>query len=90
MFAMTPFVTLHNAKYCIFTGSKCLHSFWGAPILFSEIGFCIATCSYVCMYIYIYIYNYIYRVERGNLGYGVIWEIFLQTVCILRRIAEFS
>ena len=30
------------------------------------------------------------RVERGNLGYGVIWEFFLQTVCILRRIAEFS
>ena len=31
-----------------------------------------------------------YRVERGNLGYGVIWEIVFQTNCILRRIAEFS
>ena len=30
------------------------------------------------------------RVEWGNLGYGVIWEIFPQTVCILRRIAEIS
>ena len=32
--------------------------FWGAegaPILFSEMGFCVASCSYI--YIYIYIYN---------------------------------
>ena len=24
-----------------------LTSFWGAPILFSEIGFCVASCSYI-------------------------------------------
>ena len=35
--------------------------FWGAegaPILFSEIGFCMASCSYIyiiCMYVYIYL-----------------------------------
>ena len=32
--------------------------FWGAegaPILFSEIGFCMASCSYIYMYVYIYI-----------------------------------
>ena len=38
-----------------------LATFWGAegaPILFSEIGFCVASCSYN-LYIYIYIYMYI-------------------------------
>ena len=28
--------------------------FWGAkgaPILFSEIGFCVASCSYICIYL---------------------------------------
>ena len=32
--------------------------FWGAkgaPILFSEIGFCMASCSYIYIYIYMYI-----------------------------------
>ena len=32
------------------------NDYWGAPILFSEIGFCMAPCSYIyilCMYIYI-------------------------------------
>ena len=31
-------------------------SFWGAegaPILFSEIGFCMASCSYIYIYVYI-------------------------------------
>ena len=40
-----------------------LYYFWGAegaPILFSEIGFCVASCSYIYIYIlYIYIYMYI-------------------------------
>ena len=34
-------------------------TFWGAvgaPILFSEIGFCVASCSYIYIYIYICIY----------------------------------
>ena len=30
--------------------------FLGAPILFSEIGFYMASCSYIYIYIYIYIY----------------------------------
>ena len=37
--------------------------FWGAegaPILFSEIGFCMASCSYIYIYIYIYMYVCIY------------------------------
>ena len=38
--------------------SRCADKgFWGAegaPILFSEIGFCVASCSYVYIYIYIY------------------------------------
>ena len=36
--------------------------FWGAegaPILFSEIGFCMASCSYIYIYIYIYVCIYI-------------------------------
>ena len=36
--------------------------FWGAegaPILFSEIGFCMASCSYIYIYIYIYICMYV-------------------------------
>ena len=36
--------------------STCNYACWGAkgaPILFSEIGFCVASCSYI----YIYIYN---------------------------------
>ena len=38
-----------------------IHSyyFWGAagaPILFSEIGFCMASCSYIYIYNYIYVY----------------------------------
>ena len=33
---------------------------FGAPILFSEIGFCMASCSYIYNYIYIYIYIIIY------------------------------
>ena len=39
-------------------GISIIVSFWGAegaPILFSEIGFCMASCSYI--YIYIIIYN---------------------------------
>ena len=34
------------------------NDFWGAegaPILFSEIGFCVASCSYIYIYIYVYI-----------------------------------
>ena len=31
----------------------------GAPILFSEIGFCMASCSYIYIYIYIYIIIYV-------------------------------
>ena len=27
----------------------------GAPILFSEIGFCMASCSYICMYVCMYV-----------------------------------
>ena len=36
--------------------------FWGAegaPILFSEIGFCMASCSYIYIYIYMYVCIYI-------------------------------
>ena len=38
--------------------SRCypVFTFWGAPILFSEISFCMASCSYI-LYIYIYIYS---------------------------------
>ena len=42
---------LMRAVFINFWGAK------GAPILFSEIGFCVASCS--CIYIYIYIYIYI-------------------------------
>ena len=38
---------VHFSSLVAFWGAK------GAPILFSEIGFCIASCSYICMYIYI-------------------------------------
>ena len=46
-------------------------NFWGAegaPILFSEIGFCMASCSYIYIYIYIYIimYVYIYICQDGG------------------------
>ena len=43
---------------CIFTYNFLTNSFWGAfgaPILFSEIGFCVASCSYIYIYIYVYI-----------------------------------
>ena len=45
--------------------------FWGAegaPILFSEIGFCMASCSYIYIYIYIYIYVYICQ-DGGAVGF---------------------
>ena len=45
----------------------CLHFLGakGAPILFSEIGFCMASCSYIyIIYIYIYIYIYLSRWRR--------------------------
>ena len=38
-------------------------NFWGAkgaPILFSEIGFCMASCSYIYIYIYNMYIIYIY------------------------------
>ena len=44
--------------YPVFTFSY----YWGAedaPILFSEIGFCMASCSYIIYIIYIYIYMYV-------------------------------
>ena len=37
----------------LFGGAK------GAPILFSEIGFCMASCSYICMYVCMYVCIYI-------------------------------
>ena len=43
MLQMFPFLTRLDAYW----GAE------GAPILFSEIGFCMASCSYICMYIYI-------------------------------------
>ena len=46
-------------------------NFWGAkgaPILFSEIVFCVASCSYIYIYIYIYIYVYICQ-DGGAVGF---------------------
>ena len=43
----------------IWMSQQSLLDFWGRPILFSEIGFCMASCSYIYIYIYIYIYMYI-------------------------------
>ena len=45
------------------------HPFWGAegaPILFSEIGFCMASCSYI--YIYVCMYIYICQ-DGGDVGF---------------------
>ena len=39
-----------------YTSIAIIYHFWGAkgvPILFSEIGFCMASCSYIYIYIYI-------------------------------------
>ena len=40
--------------------------FLGAPILFSEIGFCMASCSYICMYVCMYVCMYIYICQDGG------------------------
>ena len=51
-FRCVVYVCMHSTYVIVY-----MHAcFWGAegpPILFSEIGFCMASCSYICMYIYI-------------------------------------
>ena len=45
-------------------------NFW-APILFSEIGFCMASCSYIYIYIYIQCKIYIYITLKIPVWLGV-------------------
>ena len=40
--------------------TQCFWGAEGAPILFSDLGFCMASCSYIYIYIYISIYIIIY------------------------------
>ena len=41
---------------------------YGNASTFSEIGFCMASCSYIYIYIYIYIYVYICQ-DGGAVGF---------------------
>ena len=58
-------VKMHGST-CGFGSTKC------APVLFSELGFCKASCSsiYLSIYLYIYIYIYVYHRQRNHGGTG--------------------
>ena len=41
-------MTVANVSHSASMTHSCMHH---SPILFSEIGFCMASCSYICMYV---------------------------------------
>ena len=74
----------HDKVCSVVQLSLLLSGVFGAPILFSEIGFCVASCIYIILYVYIYIIIYIYICQDGG-AVGFVDLLSFHSLCLHLR-----